>query len=413
VDVPRQKPKRNPRVLIGGVIGAVIIGALGLSRLPSASPSTERSTLLIDRVVRGEMLREVRGSGTLVPEDLRVVSAMTAGRIDVVRVRPGTRVAANTVLLEMSNPDVQLQYLDAERQVKVAEADLAALRATLDAQRLSAVASAAAARTEANEAARGLRAAETLQTQGLAAGMEVDRARDRAQEATERLASERERLSMLTQSLDAQLALRKSEVDRLRAIAKFQFERVTSMTVRAGQAGVLQSLALQPGQWVNPGQEMARVAGQERLKAVVRIPELDARDLTLGLSSVVDTHNGKIKGHVARMDPASVNGEVGVDIALDDSLPRGARPDLAVDATIEIERLHDVLHIGRPADGSTEATVSLFVLDSGGGSATRRDVKIGRGSANAVEVLSGLRPGEEVILSEMTRWEQTRHLRLR
>jgi multidrug efflux pump subunit AcrA (membrane-fusion protein) len=364
-------------------------------------------------VEKGDMLREVRGTGTLVPEDLRVVSALTAGRIDRILVRAGTRVVPNTVLLEMSNPDVQLQYLDAERQVKLAEAELASLHASLDAERLSAVTSAAAARTEANEAERALRIADTLAAKGLASGFDVDRARDRQQEAQERLTSERERLEVLTKSLDAQLALRRSEVDRLRAIASFQAERVASMTVRAGQAGVLQSLSLQPGQWVNPGQELARVAGQERLKAVVRIPEIDARDLTLGLASVVDTHNGLIKGHVARLDPGSVNGEVGADIALDDSLPRGARPDLSVDATITIERLHDVLHVGKPADGSTESTVSLFVLDPGGGSATRRNVKLGRGSANAVEVLSGLRPGEEVILSEMTRWEQTRHLRLR
>jgi HlyD family secretion protein len=207
--------------------------------------------------------------------------------------------------------------------------------------------------------------------------------------------------------------LRKGEVDRLRAIARFQNERVSSMTVQALQKGVVQSLALQPGQWVNPGQELARVAGQEKLKATVRVPEMDARDLALGLACVVDTHNGKVKGHVSRVDPASQNGEVGVDIALDDALPRGSRPDLAVEATIEIERLHDVLHMGRPADGSTEATVALFVLDPNGGAATRRDVKLGRGSANAVEVVSGLKAGDEVILSEMTHWEQTRRLRLR
>ena len=413
MDVPRQKPKPKRARLIAAGIAALVVVAVGLSHLPSASPSTERSTLLIDRVVRGDMLREVRGTGTLVPEDLRVISALTAGRIDRILVRPGTKVDVSTVVLEMSNPDVQLQSLDAERQVKLAEADLASLHANLDTQRLSAVASVASARTEANEAERAVLVAQKLADQGLASGMEIDRAKDRDQEAKERLASERERLQVLTQSLDAQLALRRAEVDRLRAIAKFQAERVASMTVRAGQAGMLQSLALQPGPWVNPGQELARVAGQEKLKAVIRVPELDARDVTLGLSSVVDTRNGLVHGHVIRMDPASVNGEVSVDLSLEDALPRGARPDLAVDATIEIERLHDVLHVGRPADGSSESTVSLFVLDSGGGAATRRDVKLGRTSANAVEVLAGLRPGDEVILSEMTRWEQTRHIRLR
>jgi multidrug resistance efflux pump len=413
VDVPRQKPKRSRVRLIAGAIAALVVFGVLLSRLPSASPSTERSTLLIDRVVRGDMVREVRGTGSLVPEDLRVVSAMTAGRIDRVRVRPGTRVDSTTILIDMSNPDVQLQSLDAERQVKLAEADLASLHANLDAERLSAVTTAAAARTEANEAERAIKVAETLQAQGLASGMEVDRARDRESEARERLASERQRLAVLTASLDAQLSLRRAEVDRLRAIARFQGERVSSMTVRAGQAGVLQSLALQPGQWVNPGQELARVAGQERLKAVVRIPELDARDLTLGLQCVVDTRNGKVRGHVARIDPASLNGEVGVDIAIDDTLPRGARPDLSVDALITIERLHDVLHVGRPADGTSEGVATLFVLDADGNSATKREVHLGRGSADAVEVISGLRAGDQVILSEMTRWDQTRHIRLR
>jgi multidrug efflux pump subunit AcrA (membrane-fusion protein) len=413
VDVPRTKPRRNRVGLIAGAATVVVLGGLGLSRLPAASPSTERSTLVIDRVVRGDMLREVRGSGSLVPEDLRVVSAMTAGRIDRVRVRPGTRVDSTTVLIEMSNPDVQLQALDAERQVTLAEADLAALEASLDAQRLGSVTSTAAARTEANEAERARTVAERLQAEGLTSGMDVERARDRDAEAKERLASEREKLDVLTKSLAAQLTLRRAEVDRLRAIARFQAERVASMTVRAGQAGVLQSLALEPGQWVNPGQELARVAGQERLKAVVRVPELDARDLVLQLRCVVDTRNGKVAGHVTRVDPASQNGEVGVDIGLDGPLPRGARPDLAVDALIEIERLHDVLHIGRPADGSSEGVASLFVLDPGGGAATRRAVRLGRGSANAVEVLSGLKAGEEVILSEMTRWDQTRHIRLR
>ena len=413
MDVPRQKPKSHRRrnIIAGSVAAAIAV--VGISRLPSASPSTEKSTLLIGRVERGEMLREVRGIGTLVPEDLRIVSALTAGRVDRVRLRPGAHVETRTVILEMSNPDVQLQALDAERQVKLAEAELAALRANLESQRLAAVTSTAAARTEAHEAERGLKVAERLQSDGLTSGMDVDRARDRSDEAKERFASEQRRLDVLTESLASQLVLRQSEVDRLKAISRFQGERVSSMKVEAGQGGVLQSLSLEPGQWVNPGQELARVAGQGRLKATVRVPELDARDLALGLSCLVDTHNGRVKGHVSRVDPASQNGEVGVDIALDEALPRGSRPDLAVEATIEIERLHDVLHMGRPSDGSSESTIGLFVLEADGRGATRREVRLGRASANAIEVLSGLKAGEEVILSEMTHWDQTRRLRLR
>ena len=218
---------------------------------------------------------------------------------------------------------------------------------------------------------------------------------------------------MLAEALKAQLELRQSEVERLRAIARFQAERVASMTVRAGADGVVQSLALQPGQWVNPGQELARVAGQTTLKAVVRIPEGDARDLTLGLPGAVDTRNGIIRAHVARIDPGAEGGTVTVDLALDGALPRGARPDLGVDGSVEIERVPNATWMGRPADGSSEATASLFVLEPDGHHASRRAVKLGRGSADAVEVLGGLTPGERVILSEMTRWSNVSRVSLK
>jgi HlyD family secretion protein len=242
--------------------------------------------------------------------------------------------------------------------------------------------------------------------------MDIDRARDNLDEARERQDSERQRLVLMTESLRAQLALRQSEVERLRAIARFQQDRVASMTVRAGQKGVLQSLSLQPGQWVNPGQELARVAGQDRLKAVVRVPEQQARDLALGLTAQIDTRNGIVKGHVSRIDPGATNGTVSVDIAIDGALPKGARPDLSVDATIEIERLADVLYVGRPADGSAETTAGLFVVDPDGRYAHRSQVMLGRGSANAIEVKSGLKPGDQVILSEMSRWQAVDRVKL-
>jgi HlyD family secretion protein len=307
---------------------------------------------------------------------------------------------------------VQLQSLDAERQEKLAEADLASLRASLEAQRLAAISTVAQARRDENEAERLLKVAERLSGEGLTSSMEIDRARDNVAEAKERLGSETERLGLLTESLKAQLALRQAEVERLRAIARFQVDRVASMTVRAGQKGVLQSLSLEPGQWVNPGQELARVAGQEKLKAVVRVPETQARDLALGLKAVVDTRNGVVQGHVSRVDPGATNGTVSVDIAIDGELPRGARPDLSVDATIEIERLADVVYVGRPADGSSEATVGLFVLDPDGHYAHRVQVALGRGSVNAIEVRSGLKPGDQVILSEMGRWDAVDRVKL-
>jgi multidrug resistance efflux pump len=412
MDIPRaKKPSRTKPMIITAAI-LVVVGTVGLSQLRPAAPTVERGTLWIDTVKKGEMLRQARGNGTLVPEDLRVVSALTAGRIDRVLVRPGAICEVNTVLLEMSNPDVQLQALDAERQEKVAEADLAGLRASLDAQRLAAVSTVAQARRDANEAERLLKVAERLSGEGLTSSMEIDRAKDNLDEAKERYASETERLNLLTESLKAQLALRQSEVERLRAIARFQQDRVASMTVRSGQKGVLQSLSLEPGQWVNPGQELARVAGQEKLKAVVRVPETQARDLAIGLKAEVDTRNGIVQGHVSRVDPGATNGSVAVDIALDGELPRGARPDLSVDGTIELERLPDVVYVGRPADGSSEATVGLFVLDADGHYAHRVQVALGRGSVNAIEVRSGLKPGDQVILSEMGRWDAVDRVKL-
>jgi HlyD family secretion protein len=412
MDIPRVKPPSRTKPILIGTAVLVVVGTVGLSRLRPAAPTVERGTLWIDTVKKGEMLRQVRGNGTLVPEDLRVVSALTAGRIDRVLVRPGATCEPNTVLLEMSNPDVQLQSLDAERQVKLAEADLASLRSSLESQRLAAVTTVAQARRDANEADRLLKVAERLSGEGLTSSMEIDRAKDNLVEAKERFESETERLKLLGESLTAQLALRQSEVERLRAIARFQVERVNSMTVRAGQKGVLQSLSLEPGQWVNPGQELARVAGQDRLKAVVRVPETQARDLAIGLKAEVDTRNGIIQGHVSRTDPGAANGSVTVDIALDGEMPRGARPDLSVDATIELERLPDVVYVGRPADGSSEATVGLFVLDPDGRYAHRTQVELGRGSVNAIEVRKGLKPGDQVILSEMGRWDAVDRVKL-
>jgi HlyD family secretion protein len=412
MDIPRQKPptRRTPLLIAGALV--VVVTTVGLARLRPAAPTVERGTLWIDTVKQGDMLREVRGNGTLVPEDLRIVSALTAGRIDKIHVRPGARVDEQAVLLEMSNPDVQLQALDAERQVKLAEADLASLRSSLESQRLGSVSSVAEAHRAAREGERALKVAETLSAEGLTSSMDIDRARDVLDEAKERETSEQKRLDLFTESLQAQMALRQSEVERRRAIARFQQDRVSSMTVRAGQAGVLQSLSLEPGQWVNPGQELARVAGQDRLKAVIRVPETQARDLATNLPAVVDTRNGVVKGHVSRADPGAQNGTVTVDIAIDGPLPQGARPDLSVDATIQIEKLAHVLYVGRPADGSAESTVGLFVLENDGHHAHRIQVELGRGSANAIEIRRGLKPGDQVILSEMTRWDAVDRIRL-
>lgn len=413
MDIAREKPRRRHRLLYAGAAAAIVTAVVGFVNLRPAAPQVERSTLWIDTVRKGTMVREVRGNGTLVPESQRIVSALTAGRVDRVLVRPGTRVEAATLLIEMSNPDVQLQALDAERQVKLAEADLASLRASLETQRLAAVSAVASVHSELKEAERAARVAETLSAQGLASAMEIERARDRVEEVRARDESEHQRLAVLTDALRAQLDLRRLEAERLRAIARFQQERVASMQVRAGAAGVVQELALEPGQWVNPGQLLARVAGQERLKAVVRIPETDARDLTLGLAAVVDTRNGTVRAHVSRVDPAVQNGTVAVDLAFDAPLPKGARPDLSVDATIQIDRIENAVYVGRPAQGGSESEVRLFRLDPDGRGATRVPVRLGRGSASTIEIRGGLKEGDRVILSEMTQWDSSDRVRLR
>lgn len=385
----------------------------GLAQLKPAAPEVERSTLLIDAVKRGPMLRQIHANGILVPEDQRLVSALVAGRVERVLVRPGARVTADQVLVELSNPDVQLEYLDAERNLKLAEADLATLRANLETARLTQALSLAGARTELKEAERAVAVAERLSAEGLSSAMEMERAHDRLTEAKERHTMEERRLEVANEALQAQIELRRADTERLRAIASFQRQRLASMQVRAGQEGVLQHLELQPGQWVQSGTLLAEVASPDRLKAVLQAPEAQARDLALGLPAEVDTRNGTVKGKVVRVDPGVQNGTVAVDIAFEGALPRGARPDLGVDGTIEIERIASVLSVGRPAVGGSESMVRLFRVEPDGRTAVRVPVTLGRASFDAVEIVAGLREGERVILSEMSRFDHVDRVKLR
>jgi len=414
LDIPRPRAKRRRApLLVGGGAFALVLTTLGLSQLKPAMPEVERSTLLIDTVKRGPMLRQVQASGTLVPEQQRIVSAVTAGRVDRVAVLPGAKVGPQDVLVELSNPDVQLEALDAERNLKLAEADLASLKSNLESARFAQASTLAGARTELHEAERAVAVAERLSSEGLTSSMELDRARDRLSEAKEKFDMEQKRLAVADDALEAQIELRRADADRLRAIAHFQHERVASMRVLAGAGGVVEQLDLQPGQWVQSGQPLARVTSPEHLKAVLQVPDVQARDLAPGLAAVVDTRDGLVHGTVTRMDPGVQNGTVAVDVKLDGALPRGARPDLAIDGTIEIERIADVLSVGRPATGSGETNVRLFRLEPDGHTAVRVPVRLGRASYDAVEILAGLRKGDRVILSEMSRWETVDRVRLR
>ena len=414
MDIARTpKKKRGKYIAIGAGGVAFVLLTLVLGSLPTAAPSIERSAVLIDSVQRGTMVRAVRAPGTLVPEQVRFVSALTAGRIERLPVRPGATVTAGSDLLEMSNPDVQLEALEAGRQVTAAEAALVNLETTLATQRLTQQAAIASAEAAASDAKRQSTMLASLAKQQLASANDMAQANERTAEQSARLAAEQGRLRVMDASMSRQIALQRTEVQRARSIAEFQRARVGSMHVVAPEDGVLQTLPLELGQWVVSGQVLATVAQPGRLKALLRVPETQARDVVVGQPVEVDTRNGIAKGHVLRTDPSVQNATVAVEVGLDGALPRGARPDLSVDGTIEIERLPDVLHVSRPAYGQGENTVGLFKLDPDGKYATRVPVKLGRTSVNSVQILQGLNVGDRVIISDMTTWDNVERVKLR
>jgi multidrug resistance efflux pump len=419
LDIPRAPKKKTGRyaAIAGGVV--VLLGAsVALTRLEPAAPTAERATLWIDTVRRGTMVRQVRAPGTLVPERIRWISALTAGRIEQLVVRPGTQVTEGTVLLEMSNPDVQLEALDAERQLASAEAQLAQLRTQLETSQLQQQAAVATISSEFNDAKRNAEVFEALDRKGLSSTNEVERARDRARELASRREIEQRRLRLSQQTIRAQLAPQEQNVQRLRAIVEFQRNRVNAMKVVAGEDGVLQDMNLELGQWVVPGQVLARVAQPGRLKAVLRVPETQAKDIAIGQPAAIDTRTGGneasvVRGKVMRVDPAVQNGTVQVEVALEGTLPRGARTDLSVDGTIEIERLTNVMYVGRPAYGQAESTVGLFRLDPDGATARRVQARLGRSSVNTIEVVQGLNVGDKVIVSDVSQWDGSDRLRVK
>ena len=328
-------------------------------------------------------------------------------------IEPGTEVEAETVLLELSNPDVELELLNALRQVAQAENQMAQLRTDLENQRLQIESSGAQVGTAYLQAQRDLRAAERLGNDGLASDEEITAAREIADELETRLDAEQRRLENHSASIPGRISAQEEELRRLRAIAEFQRTRKQSMIVTAGVSGVLQEMTLEEGQWVQSGTTLAKVVQPGRLKAVLRIPETQARDILIGQTAVVDTRNDTILGRVVRIDPAATNGTVGVDISLPDSLPRSARPDLSIEGRIEIERLEDVLYTGRPAFGQANSTVSLFRITPNSGEALRINVRLGSSSVNEIEIVNGLAVGDTVILSDMSAWDAVDRVRLR
>lgn len=414
VDIPRAPRKNRKPWIYGGIaVALVAITTVALARLKPAAPTVDAGTLWRDTVKQGTFDREVRGPGTLVPEQIRWISALTPGRVELIDKQPGQPVETNTVLLELSNPDVQLQLLDSERQLSAAQADLVNLRSSLEQARLNQEGVVATTKTQMNDAQRKLKVDEQLAAQKLVSDNDFSHDRESASELEQRYQLEQQRLAVQTTAMKQQIEVQESQVKRLEAIVQFRRSEIEGMKIRAGAIGVLQELPLQVGQWVTSGTTLAKVVQPGKLKATLRIPETQAKDVAIGQEASIDTRNGLIPGHVMRIDPAAENGTVGVDVRLEGALPKGARPDLSVDGTIEIERLKNVLYVGRPAYGQAESTVGLFKVIDGGDEAVRVNVKLGRASVNTIEVLGGLKKGDVVILSDMSAWDAVDRVRLK
>jgi HlyD family secretion protein len=412
--VAKQKKLRR----IGFAVAAILaIGAVSLvlARLEPAAPTVERATVWVDIVKRGPMVRQVRGLGTLVPVDeaRRWVPASTQGRVEKIILRPGVQVTPDTIVLELSDPNVQQALNDAEQQLRGAEADYNSLKARLDADTLNQRAQYAVVEAEYKNAQTERDMNEGLSKDGLVSNLILRQSIVRAESAATRYKIEGERLKVNEASARAQLMSSQANVDQRRSNLNLRRQQVDQLRVRAGMSGVLEQVPVEVGQQVQPGTNLVRVADPTRLKAELRIAETQAKDLTIGQIASVDTRSGFIPGKVIRIDPSAVNGTVTVDVALEGELPRGARPDLSVDGTIELERLDNVLYVGRPAFGQEQSTVGLFRLDKATGEANRAQVQLGRSSVNTIEILGGLAEGDEVVLSDMSAWDQFERIRLR
>jgi HlyD family secretion protein len=412
---PKSKFKKKIRTIILIVVGVIAIGGItyGLTKLKPAAPAVDVSTTVIDTVKRGEMVRDVRGNGTLVPEVTRWVPAPAEGRVENIPVQAGAQVDASTVIAELSNPQMEQQATDAEFQVKAAEADEENLRVRLESDTMTQKAAIATINAQYSQAKLQLDTDEELAKKNLVAELPLKISRVAVQDLANRLKVEQERLAVTARSTKAQLNAASSRLAQLRVMAKLRREQVDALKVRAGTSGVLQVVSVQVGQQVQPGVNIARVADPASLKAVLRIPETTIKDVRIGQNVLVDTRNGVIQGTVSRIDPAAREGTFEVDASLAGPLPPSARPDLSVDGTIELERLRDVLKLGRPAFGQANQTIGMFVLTADGTEAVRTPVRLGRNSVSTVEILEGLKEGDRVIISDTSAQDSYNRVRLR
>ena len=412
-DVARQRRRRRIIYVAVGIVLLALV-TMGLSRLKPAAPTVERSTVWVDTVKRGSILRQVRGLGTLAPIEgsIQFLPAVTEGRVDKILVLPGAQVKADTILLEMSNPQLTQEALDSQLKLKAAEADYKNLQVQLASQVLAQKSLSAQAQSEYSQAKMQSDIDTELAKLGVISQLSQKVSSQKAEELSTRNDIEKQRLVNSSEVLQAQLQAKQAEVEQFRALAELKRTQLDRLRVGAGIDGVLQEQTLKIGQYVTPGTTLAKVVQPQRLKAELKIAETQAKDIQLGQPSSVDTHNGVIPGHVVRIDPSVVNGTVTVDVALDGKLPQGARPDLSVDGTIDLEKMDNVLYVGRPAFGQEQSTVGMFKLEPDGNTAVRAQVKLGRSSVNTVELLQGLKEGDQVILSDMSRWDNFDRVRL-
>ncbi len=417
MDIARPSNLRRKRIrqAVYAALGllAVLVITLGLSRLKPAAPTIDAATVWRDQVKRGPMLRQVRGLGTLVPEDIRWIPATTQGRVERIGLRPGTPVTPASVILELSNPELEQELRDCELKVRASEASLANLHVQLKNDQLQQRASAATIEAEYNKAKMQAQMNEALAKDQLVSDLVLKQSRVDAEQLAVRSEIAKQQLATAAESERARLAVQQSDLDQARAILQLKKRQDDELKVRPGFSGMLQLVPVEVGQQVAPGTNLARVANPLRLKAELKIAETQAKDIQTGQLASIDTRNGVVQGRVIRIDPSVQNGTRTVDVSLPDELPKGAVPDLSVDGTIELERLADVLYVGRPAFGQEQTTVGLFKVDPDGITATRVQVKLGRSSVNQIEVLGGLRVSDTVILSDMSSWDAFEHVRLK
>jgi HlyD family secretion protein len=417
MDIQRPSNARAKKIrrIVYATVAILLVGGVtyGLSRLRPAAPSVDRATIWPDEVKRGPMVREVRGLGTLVPEDIRWIPAQTDSRVDRWVLRPGAIVKPDSIIMELSDPTLQREALDAEFQLKGAEAEYANLRVQVDSELMNQKATEAGVRSEYEQAKIQHEVDAKLFKEGLAAEVVERLSRVKEQQLAIRVQLEGDRTRIATDSANARLAAQQAKIDEQKALYQLKKSQLDALHVRAGIDGVLQLVPVEVGQHVTPGTNLARVADPKKLKAEIKIAETQAKDVVPGQKASIDTRNGIVGGHVSRIDPSVVNGTVTVDVTIDDPLPLGARPDLSVDGTVTLENLRDVLYVGRPVHGQADSTIGIFKIVDEGAEAVRVNVKLGRSSVNTIEIVDGLKVGDKVILSDMSAWDNFDRIRLK